>query len=526
MTRRLRLVFPLALVAVVLLVSCAPNRSYIVLVTATPSIQQGGGGESGGVVLPPPSSLPVDPSLVPTPTFIPTPDPTRTAIVDPTQDQVHIVQHGETLSVIAGYYGVAVDAIVRANNLPDEDMLSVGQALVIPLATQTVGLPFKIIPDSEMVYGPSVYGFHVADFLQGRNSYLAVYTEYLDGRLWSGPEIVERVALEQSINPRLLLALLEYETGWISQSMISETAALYPMNYDERPTQIYGLYRQLDWAGKMLQTGYYGWRQRGLAATLLADGTRAALDPTINAGTAGVQVLLSQTRTADQWLTAISHTGFFATYVSLFGDPFQYAVEPLIPIDLTQPALDFPWADDETWYYTGGPHGGWGSSSPWAALDFVPAGEIEGCEVPDNWVRAVADGVIARSEYGIVILDLDGDGFEGTGWTIFYLHLSSVDRQVVAGQRVRQGDPIAHPSCEGGVSWATHLHIGRRYNGEWISADCSQCLLTVPQPPLEFNGWRVYSFGTEYDGSLVRGDEYREACTCRDPINTFSPDDQ
>ena len=308
--------------------------------------------------------------------------------------------------------------------------------------------------------------------------------------------------------------------------MISETAALYPMNYDERPTQIYGLYRQLDWAGKMLQTGYYGWRQRGLAATLLADGTRAALDPTINAGTAGVQVLLSQTRTADQWLTAISHTGFFATYVSLFGDPFQYAVEPLIPIDLTQPVLDFPWADDETWYYTGGPHGGWGSSSPWAALDFVPAGEIEGCEVPDNWVRAVADGVIARSEYGIVILDLDGDGFEGTGWTIFYLHLSSVDRQVVAGQRVRQGDPIAHPSCEGGVSWATHLHIGRRYNGEWISADCSQCLLTVPQPPLEFNGWRVYSFGTEYDGSLVRGDEYREACTCRDPINTFSPDDQ
>jgi hypothetical protein len=304
--------------------------------------------------------------------------------------------------------------------------------------------------------------------------------------------------------------------------MIDATAALYPMNYFDRPSQIYGLYRQLDWAGKLLNTGFYGWRERGMSATLLADGTRAGLDPTLNAGTAGVQVLLSQTRDLSAWLSATHHTGVFATYVSLFGDPFQYAAEPLIPPDLTQPPMSFPWADDETWYYTGGPHGGWGSGTAWAALDFVTGDELNGCEPSTAYARAVSDGVIARSEWGLVVLDLDGDGYEGTGWTVVYLHLATEDRQVTEGQRVRQGDPIGHPSCEGGVSWATHLHIGRRYNGVWIAADCTECLLTDPSPQFNLGGWTAYSLGRESDGSLVRDDEYREACTCREAINTLT----
>jgi LysM repeat protein len=432
-----------------------------------------------------------------------------------------VVQPGDTLNRVSLRYGVTVEAIIQANNLTSPDVLSVGQALVIPTAIQLTGPSFKIIPDSEMVYGPALREFSPSDFLAGRDCALCTYQEQVDGHLLSGSEIVERVALEQSINPRLLLALLEYEGGWITQAVVSDEAAQYPMGYTGRPGEIYGLYSQLDWAGKMLATGYYGWRLRGLSATLLVDGTRAGLDPTLNAGTAGVQVLMSQTRSLDGWLAATSHTGVFAAYVSLFGDPFQYAVEPLVPPDLTQPAMVFPWNEDETWYYTGGPHGGWGSGSAWAALDFVAGSEVRGCEETDSWARAVADGVIARSATGIVVLDLDGDGFEGTGWTVVYLHVSSTARPVVEGQVVQQGDPIGHPSCEGGVSYATHLHIARRYNGEWISADCTECILTVTSPQWNLAGWLAYSFGTEYDGSLLYGDAYREACVCRAPLNTM-----
>src|SRR5574341_57325 len=512
------------LIVVALLIGCSPPP-VIILVTATPipvANQEGigGGALPGGAM--PPGEAAVPATLAPTPTFIPTPNPTRSAVVDSSQDQIYTVQSGDTLRLIGIRFGVSVETILAANGLTADTVIYPGEVLTIPQTVSAMGPPFKIIPDSELVFGPALRDFSVAAFLAGRNSYLGVYTESLDDRLWTGAEIVERVAVEQSVSPRLLLALVEYESHWISQPMVDETAALYPMNYLDQPAQIYGLYRQLDWAAKVLNTGYYGWKLRGMSATLLKDGMRAGLDPTINAGTAGVQVFLSQTRTLNDWLAAVHHTGFFSTYVSLFGDPFQFAVEPLIPSELTQPEMGFPWAEDETWYYTGGPHGGWGSGSAWAALDFVTGEELMGCDQSPAFATAVADGVIARNEWGLVILDLDGDGYEGTGWTVFYLHLATEGRQVVEGQQVRRGDPIGHPSCEGGVSWATHLHIARRYNGEWIAADCSDCYLTSPSPQLNFGGWLAGSWGREYDGQLTKGDEYREACTCREAVNTLS----
>ncbi|MBN1121331.1 MAG: LysM peptidoglycan-binding domain-containing protein [Anaerolineae bacterium] len=520
----------LALLIVTILSGCSRNASYIILVTATPSgyIYQPD-SPTAEVSEGEPASAPevaVEINL-PTPTYIPTPDPTRTAVIDPTENQVHIVQTGDTLAQIGIRYGVSIEAIVVTNGLSNENILSVGQSLIIPTAIETIGPDFKILPDSELVYGPALKDFSTEEFVALRpNSFLASYQEEFNGMMLSGAEIIERVALEQSINPRLLLALLEYESQWLSQPTLSDEAISYPMGYLELPGQVYGLYKQLDWAGKVLAVGYYGWRERGLSATLLADGMRVGLDPTINAGTAGVQVLLAQTRTNYDWQVASDHNGFFVTYNNLFGDPFQYAVEPLIPNDLTQPEMSMPWdTENETWYFTGGPHGGWGSSSGWAALDFVPTDTVDlGCTISPMWARAVADGVIARSEYGIVILDLDGDGFEGTGWTVFYLHLTSVDRPVKEGDVVKQGDPVGHPECEGGVSYATHLHIARRYNGEWIPADCTSCPLTITAPPLVFDGWQAYTFNNEYDGSMMLNQEYREACTCREAFNTFGPE--
>jgi LasA protease len=519
----------LAAILVATLAGCGPPQDTIILITATPyngTAPQIGGGDlfgaagNGGDVPEPDDG----PSLVPTPTFIPTPNPTRSAVVASTENQIYVVQSGDTLNVIAQQFGISIEMLLEANNFADENVIIFpGQSLIVPQSTQAVGPAFKIIPDSELVYGPQLQQFDSAVFLQSYSgSFLANYTEDLDGRLWTGAEIIERVALEQSLNPRLILAILEYETQWISKPMIDADSALYPMNYRERPTQIYGLYRQLDWAGKMLNTGYYGWRQRGMNATLLADGTRVALDPTINAGTAGVEVLLSQTRTISSWTLAVNHTGVFSTYVSLFGDPFQFAVEPLLPSDLTQPPMQFPFAQDETWYFTGGPHGGWGSGTAWAAVDFVSSEQVNGCDPAPQFARAVADGVIARSEWGIVILDLDGDGFEGTGWTVMYLHLATAGRQVEVGQRVQAGDPIGHPACEDGVSYATHLHIARRYNGEWMAADCTSCLLDAPAPQLNFGGWLAYSYDSEYNGYFLKDEEYREACTCREELNTFT----
>jgi murein DD-endopeptidase MepM/ murein hydrolase activator NlpD len=120
----------------------------------------------------------------------------------------------------------------------------------------------------------------------------------------------------------------------------------------------------------------------------------------------------------------------------------------------------------------------------------------------DAWVVAAANGVIVRAENGAVIQDLDNDGYEQTGWDILYMHIETRDR-VQPGTYVVAGERIGHPSCEGGVSNGTHVHLARKYNGEWIAADGNL--------PFNLDGWISSGNGVEYDGYLTRGGTQLEA---------------
>ncbi|MCC7206936.1 MAG: hypothetical protein IT323_06495, partial [Anaerolineae bacterium] len=144
-------------------------------------------------------------------------------------------------------------------------------------------------------------------------------------------------------------------------------------------------------------------------------------------------------------------------------------------------------------------HGGWDRrGSAWGAVDFAPPRppdvvpvEWGRCYVSPYWIRAVARSVVARSGDGVVVLDLDLDGDERTGWTITYLHVADQDR-AARGTLLETGAPIGHPSCEGFFLNAvgTHVHLARRYNGEWIASDCPACLPLVPAPDFVMDGWR------------------------------------
>jgi hypothetical protein len=114
-------------------------------------------------------------------------------------------------------------------------------------------------------------------------------------------------------------------------------------------------------------------------------------------------------------------------------------------------------------------------------------------------------GLVVRSEFGSVLLDLDGDGREATGWVILYLHIAEKER-VKAGTFVETGDRMGHPSCEGGVATGTHVHVARKYNGEWIPADS---LI-----PFDLSGWVAHQGKGEYFGTLTRDGVTIEACTC------------
>lgn len=468
------------------------------------------------VVLPPPTSPVQDtPSALPSYVGTPTPDPTRPGSAPgEAAYQIHTVTAGETLGYIAQFYGSSIEELAQLNTLENTEILYPGQQLRVPGPGASVGqagASMKIIPDSELVYGPGVRDFNVAAFATSQNGYLLSYQEEVEGTLLDGAQIVQLVANRYSVNPRLLLAALEYRAGWVS----SDTPQYgdYPMGRVLAGAE--GLYRQLSWAADQLNYGYYGRAEGGLDSFLVGNTIRVAFAPGINDGTAGVQYWLGAGDgvSYEQWLADVGENGFIATYQRLFGSPFAYAVEPLWPAGLSQPAWQLPWPDGETWYFTGGPHGGWASGSAWAALDFVPAGDLLGCYLSDDWITAMADGVVVRSDFGAVVVDTDGDGYMGTGWAITYMHLEARDR-VPVGTAVRTGDRLGHPSCEGGFSNGTHVHLARTYNGRWVSADGSI--------PFQMGGWESRGLGSEYDGVLVRGGTVREACECREELNAIT----
>ncbi len=493
------------------LIGCVREQAPVVVITPT----SGAMNDVLAVTVDVPSVLFT--ATPPTTIQIAPPDATATSwgFQDNARSQ-HIVQPGESLSAIASAYGTTVDTLAQLNNLADPDLLSVGQVIRLPAppVAQTDGN--QLIPDSRLVRAPGSSVFRVSEFVSQLPGYIRSATDEVDDEILTGVEIVERISLEFSVDARLLLSLLEFRARWLSAPTMSEDRQIYPIQGGPSPDNIdrRGLYRQLAWTANQLNRGYYNWKYGNLSILEFMDGTRLAISPDLNAGTVGIQYFFSLNSTFTEWTTALGDSGLLAIYRQYFSDPWANPIGLLVPDELSQPELSLPFVSGETWFFTGGPHGGWGSGSAWSAVDFAPPDERPdngaACYVSEHWVIAVANGVIARSGDGTVILDLDGDGDESTGWTILYLHLADVDR-VQAGMQVQAGDLIGRPSCDGGVSNATHLHIGRRYNGEWLPADCSNCRNNRP-PPFVMSNWVIFALpNQEYQGYMVRDGEQRTA---------------
>jgi len=471
----------------------SPTAAEITLPDPTPA--------NATPTIPAPTDTPFKPEPLASPTFPPT--PTSLATEEP-EILVYQAQPGDTLHAVAIRFGVLPDDIDSPGPLPQaRNLVDPGQMLLIPRRLGDTGPAERLLPDSEMVFSPNAAEFNPEAFVQSQGGYLLRYQEIVHGKWRSGPEIVALVARNNSVNPRTLLALLEYVAGWVTDPSVPEGDAFdYPMGKVD--PQIPGLFRQLTWAANELGNGYYGWRAGTITELHFRDGSRLRLAPELNAGTVALQYFFSLNRPKDAWEQALATTGFLETYISFFGDPWAYAY-PLFEPGVEQPELILPFLPGHIWSFTGGPHGAWERESAWAALDFAPASSVTGCAVSEDWVLAAAPGIVVRAENGTVVLDLDGDGREHSGWALLYLHVAAEGR-VQEGQLLAAGDRIGHPSCEGGIATGTHIHLARKYNGEWILAD----------GPLPFNleGWIAKAGSVPYQGALVRGDEQVLACPC------------
>jgi murein DD-endopeptidase MepM/ murein hydrolase activator NlpD len=433
---------------------------------------------------------------------------------------LYYAQAADTLPAVAVRFNVQPGEITSADPIPESAFLSPGQLLVIPRRLANTTSPEHLIPDSEVVYSPSAIDFDITSYVQQAGGKLATHDEFLKSTgMLSGADLIQRVADDNSINPRLLLALLEYHGHWVLGRPANQTEETYPLGKKDLSQK--GLYRQMIWAVNQLSIGYYAYREGRLTEIEFRDGVKARLAPDLNAGTAALQYFFAQIYDSQRWLEAMdSEKGFPALYDRMFGSTWERAqrVEPLFPAGIQQPPLSLPFVRGWTWAYTGGPHGAYEHDGAFAALDFAPGTKLTGCDTSGTWILSPASGLVTRSENGMVVIDLDGDGHEQTGWVLTFLHVAEQDR-IPPGSWVDLDDQIGHASCEGGFSTGTHVHIARKYNGEWVPA----------AGPLPFNlgGWIAHAGAAAYKGTMTRGDVTLTACTCSS-ANTFitrGPDD-
>ena len=226
------------------------------------------------------TATPFEPEPLVSPTFPPTP---TIGVTEEVESLLYEAQPGDTLWTVAVRFGVLPEDIESPDPLPGErGLIDPGQFLIIPHRLETTGPNQRLIPDSELVFSPHATDFDASAFAGSQGGYLAQYKEIVDGTWISGPEVLAHVARDNSINPRLLLALLEYRSGWVTNPEAPRGEAFeYPMGIiDER---IPGLQRQLTWVANELGNGYYGWRAGTLTMIALQDGTSIRLAPDLNA---------------------------------------------------------------------------------------------------------------------------------------------------------------------------------------------------------------------------------------------------
>lgn len=461
------------------------------------------------------------PALVVTQTLAPPlPTPTSTSLLDPFVTQaapasvvveaspvvqgdtiLYYAQSGDWLPAVARRFGVSMSDIASPKILSEKGLIDPGTLLIIPdrlEKTIRYSPAFQIVPDSEVVFSATAVDFEISEYVKNAGGYLSTYREYLGTTAWtSGAKEIERLAYENSFNPRLLLALLDYEAGWVRGKPENQFKTEYPMGHENFRNK--GMFGQMTWAINQMYMGYYGWRTGTVTELVFSDGNKLRLDPTLNAGTVAVMVLFSRQHSLNEWLRIMdANSGFAYFYNNMFGDPWVRAeiVGNFFPPGLSQPEMVLPIEPGTTWSFTGGPHSAWGTDGPLAAVDFAPQNDKAGCVPTTQWIMAIAPGLVVRSGNGVVMVDMDGDGSEQTGWNILYLHVANQDR-VALDQWVDQDGLIGHASCEGGVATGTHVHIARKYNGEWMLAD--------GPIPFVFDGWTVFAGDKPYLGRMVNG---------------------
>jgi len=167
--------------------------------------------------------------------------------------------------------------------------------------------------------------------------------------------------------------------------------------------------------------------------------------------------------------------------------------------------LGLPWAVNQAWEMSGGPHGDDGPTRPFNALDFWSA---------EGSVRAPAPGRVYKT------CEVDGSGLvtviHANGYTTSYYHM--VDLTTFNhGTPVLAGDylgKVGNALPCGGQTSGPHVHFALQQGNEKVAID-NRVL----------GGWTLHESPVPYQGRAVRGAEIVFPLPNRMPMRNFGAAD-
>lgn len=309
------------------------------------------------------------------------------------------------------------------------------------------------LSDTELIYSyDEMFSFDVAAYLNENAPHLGSYAES-----------ISHFAGYHAINPKILIAIMEMQSGIVSQSTSDSINEPFRSLSDQL-----GFDAQLNDIAERL-------------AFRLADKTTEPIGYSNPPATVDKNKILKELlglRSANRASSGESSIAeLTAIYATLFGpitDNSSTTRDSIQDFNIESSSdlpnsLQLPFPIGEYWS-VGGSHTHTGSGSfPMSSLDMHRFGRW-GDDISHLFVTAAADGVV--KVHSSCFMEIIHD----SGWSTTYYHLSNI--VVKDGERVERNDNIANYAntiqqalCNGGHSTGPHLHFSVKKDGQYIHMD-------------------------------------------------------
>ncbi len=348
--------------------------------------------------------------------------------------------------------------------------------------------PLPPIDDGQFVWGPNVGDFDVAAYLQEQNSPLSAYASEVE--LW---------ARYSSINPKILIAFLELEHGYLTAIPADHDPETIVSNIEDSAMALATAYYEHlhNWGSRKDPTDPTA--QTLKPAVVFQDGTMAQINGEIDSGSFALAALMAQSTDFFTWyreLTASQPDGFIGVFGALFpGTDLGESTNNINPSSTPPNSFfQFPFPLGAVWGF-GGPHSWAGNNTPpFSSMDFFAGGMT--CQSPPSLYTVAAAGGTAIRPYGYDCwVEID----HGAGWTTSYYHMqNTIDPQ---GSYINYNGSIGTIACEvcaGGWATGPHVHWTLKYNGAFVSLE-----------GVNVSGWTIHVGPESYTTGYIERDGVR-----------------